>query len=510
MTSGVRSGRRTGEPPVAPRPSVMRLAAALTASVLLLDPPTADAQPAAPAPIPAAEYAARRDSLLARLGDDAVVIAFGERAPIGFPAFYQVPTFRYLTGFLEPEAALLLWRRGGATTAILFREPRSARDVIWDGPAEDSAALAARTGLALRPLAALTAVLDSVLAAGAVPHTLRDVRPYGGSVDSLTRGAAFSATLRRRTPAPMLRPADEHLDALRARKSDAERALLRRAAEVTSDALRETIGRIRPGMHEYEIQAGIEHGFRARGADRPGFATNVSAGVNTTIVHHRAADDVADAGALVLMDVGAAWQGYTADITRTVPASGRFTTEQRAVYQLVRDAQAAAERLARPGARLRELSDTARAVVARGLVRMGLIESVDATFDPPWASQCAASPVQCRQSFLFFSHGLGHGIGLEVHDPAHAPGPDGPRLAPGDAFTIEPGVYVSRQRLELLPDTPRNRAFRARVGDAVARYHGIGVRIEDDYLATPRGVERISTVPREADEIEQLMRAAPR
>ena len=141
---------------------------------------------------------------------------------------------------------------------------------------------------------------------------------------------------------------------------------------------------------------------------------------------------------------------------------------------------------------------------------MGLIESADATFDPPWASACAASPAQCRQSFLFYNHGLGHGIGLEVHDPAYAPGPNGPSLAPGDAFTLEPGVYVSRLRLELLPDTPRNRAFAARVRDAVARYHGIGVRIEDDYVVSARGVERISTVPREADEIEQLMRQAPR
>ncbi|HEU4719897.1 MAG TPA: aminopeptidase P N-terminal domain-containing protein, partial [Gemmatimonadaceae bacterium] len=294
----------------------MRLLAVLTASVLSLRAVLAGAQPAAhPAPIAASEYAARRDSLLARLGDGAAVVAFGERAPIGFPAFYQVPTFRYLTGFLEPNAALLLTRHRGATVAVLFREPRSARDAITDGPAEDSAALAARTGLALRPLAALPAAVDSLLAAGAALHTLRDVRPYGGTIDSLTRGAAFAAALRRRTPSPTLRSADAHLDSLRARKSAAEIAMLRRAAEVTSAALRETIARIRPGMREYEIQASIEHGFRSRGADRPGFATNVSAGANTTIVHHRANDDVAEAGALVLMDVGAAWQGYTADVT---------------------------------------------------------------------------------------------------------------------------------------------------------------------------------------------------
>jgi Xaa-Pro aminopeptidase len=485
----------------------MRSAGLLAVSLITLGAVQARAQATAPhVSISTAEYAARRESLLARLGDRAALIAFGERAPIGFPAFYQVPTFRYLTGFLEPDAALLLTKRAGATTAILFREPRSARDIIMDGPPEDSAALARRTGLSLRPLAALGQVVDSVLGAGAALYTLRDVRPYGDAPDSLTRGSAFAAQLRRRTPAPELRAADELLDSLRARKSEAELALLRRAAEVTSASLRETIAGMRPGMREYEIQASIEHGFRVRGADRPGFATNVSAGANATTVHHRAGDDAAQAGMLVLMDVGAAWQGYTADVTRTVPVSGRFSPEQRAIYQLVRDAQASAERLAKPGESLREMTDSARAVIARGLVRMGLIEATDATFDPPWASSCSAAPVVCLQSSLFFSHGLGHGIGMEVHDPAYVPGPKGPTLAAGDAFTIEPGIYVSRQRLELLPDTPRNRAFVARVRDAVSRYHGIGVRIEDNYIVTARGVERITTPPREIDEIERLMR----
>jgi Xaa-Pro aminopeptidase len=396
------------------------------------------------------------------------------------------------------------------TTAVLFREPRSARDVIMDGPPEDSSALAARTGLAPRPLAALTATVDSVLGSGTVVYTLRDVRPYGDAPDSLTRGAVFAAALARRTPAPTLRAADDQLDSLRARKSGAELALIRRAAEVTSASLRETIARMRPGMREYEIQASIEHGFRARGADRPGFATNVSAGPNATTVHHRAADDVAEAGMLVLMDVGAAWQGYTADVTRTVPVSGRFTREQRAIYQLVRDAQSSAERLARPGASMREMSDSARTEIARGLAKLGLVEAADATFDPPWVSSCTATPAPCLQSSLFYSHGLGHGIGLEVHDPAFAAGPGGPLLAVGNAFTIEPGIYVSRQRLALLPDTPRNRAFVARVRDVVSRYHGIGVRIEDDYVVSARGVERITTTPRDVEEIERLMRRPTR
>ena len=139
----------------------MRRFAALTALVLSMGTVQAAAQhAAAPAEIRASEYAARRDSLLARLGNGAAVVAFGERAPIGFPPFYQVPAFRYLTGFLEPDAALVLVHRGGTTSAILFREPRSPRDVITDGPPEDSAALAARTGLVLRPLAALPAGVD--------------------------------------------------------------------------------------------------------------------------------------------------------------------------------------------------------------------------------------------------------------------------------------------------------------------------------------------------------------
>ena len=230
-------------------------------------------------------------------------------------------------------------------------------------------------------------------------------------------------------------------------------------------------------MREYEIQASIESGFRSRGADRPGFATNVSAGANATIVHHRAADDVAEAGALVLMDVGAAWQGYTADITRTVPVSGRFTPAQRAVYQLVRDAQAAAERLARPGASMRAMNDTARAVIARGLVKLGLIEAEDASFDPPSVASCTESPASCRQSALFYrTAGTRHRT--RGPRPRLAPDPR-PDARGGDAFTIEPGVYVSRIRLDLLPTRAQPRVV-ARVRDAVARYHGIGVRIEDD------------------------------
>jgi Xaa-Pro aminopeptidase len=259
----------------------------------------------------------------------------------------------------------------------------------------------------------------------------------------------------------------------------------------------------KPGMWEYQLEALIEGGFRSSGADGPSFGSIVGSGPNSTQYHYEKNDRRMAAGDVVVMDVGAAYHGYAADVTRTIPVSGRFTPEQRTIYQLVRDAQAAAERVARPGASWEAWRDSARMVEARGLARLGLIESPDATFDPPWGASCQTRPVSCTQAFLYMAHGLGHGIGLEVHDPPH-PWVGQGTFAPGHVFTIEPGIYISTKLLEMLPDTPKNRAMIAKVGDAVKRYQNIGIRIEDDYLITPTGVEWLSRAPREISEIEAL------
>jgi Xaa-Pro aminopeptidase len=148
-------------------------------------------------------------------------------------------------------------------------------------------------------------------------------------------------------------------------------------------------------------------------------------------------------------------------------------------------------------------------VIARGLARLGLIEAADAAFDAPWGDQCTGSTRLCRQFALFIPHGLGHGIGLEVHDPAQFY-LDDRTLREGDAFTIEPGIYVNPEVLKLLPDTPRNRAMVARIRSVIDRYRNTGVRIEDDYAVTRDGIERLSRAPREAAEIEAAMaRARP-
>jgi Xaa-Pro aminopeptidase len=450
------------------------------------------------------EYAARRDSLAARLGDG-VVIAFGAPAPTSVDRRVQLPAFRWLTGFLEPDAALVLVLRAGHARGILFTQPRDPRRALYDGFPPDSATVSRTTGLTARSIPALAPLLDSLASAGQAFFTLRD---YAGNdyaeSDSLTRGAAFMRAFAARHPGLRERDAHPAVDSLRARKSAAELALLRRAIDVTVAAQREAMRAVRPGVWEYQIEALFASAFRRTGGDGPAFGSIVGSGPNSTQYHYETNRRQMRAGDVVVMDVGAGWGGYAADVTRTVPVSGRFTPEQRAVYQIVRDAQRAAERVAGPGASYQAWRDSARAEVARGVARLGLTEGVNATFDPPWADQCRSEAVRCTQAFLYMAHGLGHGIGLEVHDPPH-PWKDTGTFAPGDVFTIEPGVYVSTRLLDILPDTPRNRTMIANVRTAVARYDNIGIRIEDDYAITSTGLEWLSRAPREAAEIESAM-----
>lgn len=456
-----------------------------------------------------AEYAARRDSLAARL-DSGLVIAFGAADPVGSVRWTQLPGFRYLTGFLEPDAAFILVKRGGTARGILFTAARDPRRALYDGFPPDSATVARQTGLAVRSLPALGPMVDSLVALGLPVYDLRDFATAdAASQDTLTRGARFMADLVARRPGLLVLGAHPIVDSLRRRKSPAEVAILRRAVAVTVAAHREALRRTRPGMWEYQLEAVIEGTFRRAGCSGPAFPSIVGSGPNSTQYHYQRNDRHMRAGDVVVMDVGASCDGYAADVTRTIPVSGRFTREQRAIYQLVRDAQASSERVARPGAPWQAWRDSARAVQARGLARLGLVESADATFDPPWAERCQWIPEACTQAFLYMAHGLGHGIGLEVHDPPHPYRGSGTFQA-GDVFTIEPGIYISTRLLEMLPDTPKNRAMIARVRPVVERYQNIGVRIEDDYVITPGGLEWLSRAPREIKEIEALRPAFSR
>lgn len=458
--------------------------------------------------IPVAEYAARRDSLAARI-DSGVVVGFGVPSPVGLARPAQLPAFRYLTGFLEPDAAFVMVVRSGRPESILFTASRDPRRALYDGFPPDSAAVAREVGLPARSLPALEPLLDSLAGTGLPFYSLRDFETADyAAQDSLTRGASFARTFSARHGGLEWRDAHPVLDSLRARKSPAELAMLRQAIDITVDGLKGVMRTVRPGMWEYEVEAMLQHAFRRTGGDGPAFVSIIGSGPNSTQYHYHANNRRMAAGEVVVLDVGAAYGGYAADVTRTLPVSGRFTPEQRAVYQIVRDAQAAAERTVRPGSTHEAWRDSARVVVARGVARLGLTEGVDATFDPPWAEQCGANPVACTQAFLYMAHGLGHGIGLEVHDRPH-PWYGSGTFAEGDVFTIEPGIYVSARLLDILPDTPSNRSMIAKVRKNVERYRNVGIRIEDDYVVTPTGLEWLSRAPREAAEVEAEMAKRP-
>ncbi|MBA2627648.1 MAG: M24 family metallopeptidase [Gemmatimonadales bacterium] len=457
------------------------------------------------AQIPAAEFAARRDSLARRIGDG-VVVAFGARTPVtDFGPPTQLPAFRYLTNYEDPDAAFVLVVRNGVGRPALFTMPVMPRTALYYGRRPDSATVARTMGMPSRPFATLAATLDSLAGAGLAFYALADFEDADfRGVDSLTRGSAFMKAFTARHAG--LKVADAHplVDELRARKSPAEMVLIRRAAEISVQGHLAAMHMTSPGLHEYDVQAAVEYAFRRGGSSRPSYGSIIGSGERGTQLHYMKDRGPLNPGELMVIDAGAEYEGYAADVTRTLPVSGTFTKDQRILYQLVRDAQEAAARNSRPGMSIAAATDSSVAIRARGLAAMGLIESVEATFDPPWPSDCSARPASCRQSMLFTIHGISHGLGLAVHDPAGFY--RGGVVKPGDAFTIEPGIYISTATLDLLPDTPKNRAFIAKVRPVVERLNNTGIRIEDDYIATENGLEWISRAPREVGEVEAAMK----
>lgn len=455
----------------------------------------------AAAQISPAEHAARRDSLAARIGNG-VVIAFGAREPVDdMGLFRQLPGFSYLTGFQEVDAAFLMTvRNGRIADAMLYAPTRDPRMQLYNGFLPESAAVVRTLGLGLRAMDHLRPTFNARVAEGLPVFNLHDVATRDAMGDSLTRGKQFLQGL----PAP--RNAHAILDSIRVRKSPAEMALLRKAVDITMQGFAAALQAIEPGKTEAVVQSTAEHAWRLAGADGPAYGGIVGSGPNSTSYHYRAGQRVMLAGEVVVMDMGAMYQGYAADVTRTAPITGKWTADQRAIYNIVLDAQRAAEQVTRAGVRVAVGDSAVRAVEAQGLAKLGLIESPDATFDPPWGSSCERRPLSCKQVYLFMAHGLGHGIGLEVHDAGgYSYSPTG-YFQVGEVFTIEPGIYISTKLLDMLPDTPKNRAFINRVRPMVERYNNIGIRIEDNYIVTANGLEWISKGPRTADEIEAAMR----
>jgi Xaa-Pro aminopeptidase len=360
-------------------------------------------------------------------------------------------------------------------------------------------------GIPGRLIGQLRPAIDSLVQLGLPFYHVMDIHSQDNTMqDSLTRGRTFMAQVKQAHPALSISPFNAAVYRLRAKKSLAELALLRRAVEISGRAHLEAMKATAPGCGEWEIQALMEGVFRRMGGDRPGYGSIVASGPNALILHYHDDTRVMRNGELILIDAATSFDHYSADITRTFPVNGRFTPAQKDIYQLVRDAQEAFVQAIKPGVMSPVVTAAGRAVVTRGLLRLGLIEGDSATFDGPAWMRCPEGG--CPQNNLYVYHGYGgHGIGLDVHDPAQYS--RGQAFQVGDVFTVEPGLYFSEQLINSLPDTPRNRAMLARIRPAFEKYKGIGVRIEDDYALTESGLEWMSKEsPREIGEIEALMR----
>ena len=279
------------------------------------------------------EYQARRTALVASLPGDGVLLVLGAPEPKeNFQNFWQAQNFRYLTGFLEPNAALVVVRRYGVDQGMLFVEPKDPALEVWTGQRLGLAGVRPLMGLEGRNAGTLRAVLDSLLTGGGTLFTVGDFSTGGvdvpGTVKPRTADDQFLDALKAKHRDVKVADVNLSVMRLRAKKSAGELALIRSAARVSAAAHREVLHAIAPGMAEFEVQALAEYTFRRNGADGPSYGSIVGSGPNSTTLHYNRDDRFMKDGEVLNMDMAAYYAGYSADITRTVPVNGKFSAAQ--------------------------------------------------------------------------------------------------------------------------------------------------------------------------------------
>ena len=426
-----------------------------------------------------APHAARRARLADWLGDGVAVIATAPEAARNRDTHYPYrfdSYFYHLTGFVEPEAVLVVV--GGASPrAILFCRDKDETREIWDGFRYGPAAAQTAFGFdEAHSIAELDARLPDLLG-----NRARLAWAIGDNPAWDTRMVGWLNAVRGRARQGIAAPAElldvrACLDELRLVKDAHELDVMRRSATLASEAHRRAMRATRPGRREYEIEAELLHAFHAGGAQAPAYTSIVAGGGNACVLHYVTNRDELRDGDLLLIDAGCELDGYASDITRTFPVNGKFSAAQKDAYEVVLAAQAAAIAAVRPGATWIAPHDAAVRVLTQGMVDLGLLKGeVDGL-------------IESNAYNRFYMHRTGHWLGLDVHDAGeYKRDGDWRLLAPGNVLTVEPGLYIRP------------------ADDVPAAFHNIGIRIEDDVAVTASGCEVLTSPPKTVAEIEAWM-----
>ncbi|SMB83903.1 aminopeptidase P . Metallo peptidase. MEROPS family M24B [Pasteurella testudinis DSM 23072] len=433
------------------------------------------------AALPSSEFQQRRQRLLAQLADNSALIVFSAQekqrnADSHYP-FRQDSYFWYLTGFNEPDSALLLLKHDGESQSAVFLRPSDPLLETWNGRrlGVDNAPTALNVDQAYS-IEQIGSELPRLLSGSTALYHADDLQRWG---DQIVRDSLRYAREHQRqglNAPPQLNDWRPLLDEMRLFKSEYEVALLQQAGQISALAHLRAMQQARPNRYEYELESEMLHEFNRHGARFAAYNSIVAGGENACILHYTENDQLLKDGELVLIDAGCEFAMYAGDITRTFPVNGQFSPAQRAVYEVVLKAQKRAIELLVPGASIYQVNREVLKIKVTGLIELGILHG-------------EVEQLIADKAYLpFYMHGLGHWLGLDVHDVGHYGENRDRTLAVGMVLTVEPGLYLSRN------------------SEIPAPYQGIGVRIEDNILITEYGNKVLtSAAPKEIDEIEIIM-----
>lgn len=428
------------------------------------------------------EHNDRRMTLLSQIQNNSIVIIpsaqEATRSNDTEYHFRQNSDFFYLTGFTEPDAFLVLSNKDNAGESTLFMRPKDEFAEIWHGRRLGTADAPAKLMIdAAYSINDIDAILPDIIDGHTHLYYTLDENNYADDVIKKALGICKNAPKQAKVAPSSIIDVNDLLHEMRLIKSKKEIAVMQQSADISCRAHMAAMKLCAPGVSEYQLEATILHSFAMQGARHAAYNTIVGGGDNACILHYVENQDELISGDLVLIDAGSEYQGYAADITRTFPVNGRFSPAQREIYALVLKAQLACIEALVPGCTIPAVMETAVSIITQGLLNLGILQG-----DLP-------SCIENEAHRAFFMHGLGHYLGLDVHDVGkYKKDGQNKALEVGMVLTVEPGIYISK------------------AADVPEQYKGIGVRIEDNIVITAEGNQVLTNkVPKSIADIEALM-----